>query len=268
MAEENTVIETTEPIEDSGLTKPVQETKKDDKSYHQYLVQLKELLPILSVVLVFLGYWNLDSYYSYFYIDIHNYVSVSDILVSFLPIAKLYMAGLLYIITVITLVIFTIYRFRFSIALAIIIAICVITIIINPFGLDYNIIELIKDSCQTQQYGRLILHSTIFIFMYALLLSKAEEFKNKKPILIVISFTILVFSIIWKKNYEKYQSLSTNSIVTSILIDNKTISTDDNLVYIGQTQNYIFLRKLKEEVNVIYKMSDIDKLEIEGKIIK
>jgi len=52
------------------------------------LKNLPKYLPILSIVLVFIGYCNLHFYYcSQFNIDIYQFISTGEILLSFLPIA-------------------------------------------------------------------------------------------------------------------------------------------------------------------------------------
>lgn len=45
-----------------------------------------EHITLYTIILVFLGYWNLHSYYTMFGIDIYNYVNTTEILLSFLPI--------------------------------------------------------------------------------------------------------------------------------------------------------------------------------------
>lgn len=44
-------------------------------------------IPFLSVLLVFIGYYNYYSYYSIFDIEIHNYLTTGELLLSFLPLS-------------------------------------------------------------------------------------------------------------------------------------------------------------------------------------
>jgi len=43
--------------------------------------------PLLTAVLIFLGYWNLHYYYKYFDIQIYDFINASEVIVSFFPIA-------------------------------------------------------------------------------------------------------------------------------------------------------------------------------------
>ncbi|MEZ5015924.1 MAG: hypothetical protein R2800_02655 [Flavipsychrobacter sp.] len=299
---------------DSGLTEPVQESKKEDsKSYHKYLVQLKELLPILSVILVFLGYWNLDSYYDHFDIDIYNYVTATELLLSFLPIIKYIIISVSLISVFVVIlsslikskkgkksvkptanILFTplllrrLYKIRkkrksslFTITINTYKCLLNLFVIVVPVFLTFLICDVLENEiisilfdkwtkyffvfliATTITYYSLIFNDTIFSRINLDLRDYTILFLSLNVILAVIIITSVINTLQSKRVYY-----NNNLKTTSILIDNKTITTDSNLVYIGQTQNYIFLRKLKEEVNVIYKMSDIDKLEIEGKTIK
>lgn len=49
---------------------------------------IKENIPLITAILIFLGYWNLTLYYDYFNIDIYQYISTSEIILSFLPLLK------------------------------------------------------------------------------------------------------------------------------------------------------------------------------------
>ena len=44
--------------------------------------------------------------------------------------------------------------------------------------------------------------------------------------------------------------------------NNKLIKTDNNLVYIGGTQNYLFLRERKSKSNIIFRIDKIDSCSI------
>ncbi|MEJ7677736.1 MAG: hypothetical protein WKG06_07685 [Segetibacter sp.] len=65
-----------------------------------------DYLPLASAFLIFLGYWNLSFYYERFDISIYNYISITEILTSFLPIIKQtfqYTLGFVAVITIIFL---------------------------------------------------------------------------------------------------------------------------------------------------------------------
>ncbi len=44
-----------------------------------------EYLPIITICLIYFGYNNLYGFYHEFAIDIHNYISSTEIIMSFLP---------------------------------------------------------------------------------------------------------------------------------------------------------------------------------------
>jgi hypothetical protein len=59
---------------------------KDSKKLSISIKYATKYLPLFYVILVFLGYLNMQMFYSYFGIPINSYISLNDIILSFLPI--------------------------------------------------------------------------------------------------------------------------------------------------------------------------------------
>ena len=300
------------------------ESKLEKSSHHNFLIQIKELLPVMSVMLIFLGYWNLDSYYGKFGIRIYTYITAAEILLSFLPIINIIFVTTLSLLAI-TFVVFasrlknvtakkstnndegmeialndddeitlnlkkfiikTYHFFTFSWIendknflkniLNFIVSLISLSSNVVAFGFVALGLILIYSSLYNYilppinfyKYDLTIAALAIIIalrFLYCTLFENIEITKPffKKYSLLITSVALLVtlISVQNTNNALRLIEKQTRISVTFNLGD-KTIATDDNIVYIGNTQNYLFLRKLKEKTNIIYKMSEISDLEI------
>lgn len=332
-----------------------EETENREKNidYHRYLLLVKELLPILTVVLIFIGYWRIDTYYATFRIDIYNYISVTEILLSFLPLIKSLLAFLLIILVLsfigafLRVFILTTpkkeVKRKFELEKKFEIAynnytprekaINRLKNRVSHTYLSFHPIQIIKNICGlfskklffiggkkdfgnnlfffVTRLGYVLLPLTIYSIVVYFLYSNNKLYSdirniehNKHMILdqlaIVIVFVELsiYFIIIGQirglemKYFDRYflsisalffaiiMTNAVNKIDGAIILSNhkgpkvnitvngNKIHTDSNIVYIGQTQGYIFFRKITDSSNIIYKMNDIERLEIEGKLIK
>ena len=49
--------------------------------------KLLKATPLLTAILIFIGYWNLHFYYKYLGIQIYDFINTGEVIVSFFPIA-------------------------------------------------------------------------------------------------------------------------------------------------------------------------------------
>ncbi len=293
--------------------------KKTRKINHNaFLLQVKEFLPVISVVMVFLGYWNLDSFYGKFGIEIYNYVTASEILLSFLPIINTI------VLTVISLLIIGLVLFfpefeerkqdpqisniedESDVTLNIIrfcknfykfislkwyqknnrFHINVITFIIRLIALTSNVVAFffvlagfILIFTSLYGYNLTVLGNNniasmaiaALLVILALRFLHLNFFAHVEPVNLFIekyslvgTSAILILVLISTQNVTNANEIlqKKTDVLVTFTVDEKTITTDSNLVYVGNTQNYLFLRKLKQRTNIIYKVSDIKNLEI------
>jgi hypothetical protein len=73
---------------------------------------IRDNLTILSIVLIMLGYCNLQIYYTYFHIKLIDYLSPTELLLSFLPFVNETLPVLSILLPLVALVVFDILRLR------------------------------------------------------------------------------------------------------------------------------------------------------------
>lgn len=107
--------------------------------------------------------------------------------------------------------------------------------------------------------------SPIWFVGFITMLNKNDNHLYKGKGYVETSSLIMLFiACLWITNRHKaYNILNGNSKVTvSFLYKDNPIKTDSNKVYIGKTNNYIFLRNLKENMNEIYFLNEVNKIEV------
>ena len=80
----------------------------------------------------------------------------------------------------------------------------------------------------------------------------------------IVLFTVYFVSILTVSNYYKADRIKLGypNKYVSFDYEEKSFKSDDCLVYVGMTENYLFLRELKEKRNIIFQRDKIGKIEI------
>lgn len=129
-------------------------------------------------------------------------------------------------------------------------------------------VGLIIDS-KPYPYDNFGLIVTLSLFWFMLLfdvIHRAEtrdRLKNSSMlygIFFIVCF--LYFITIWNKNEALRVLKGDPEKQVSFIYDSKTVKTDSNLVYVGKTAEYLFIRDRTTKVNRIFKVSEISNLEI------
>lgn len=313
-----------------------------ERGFFTYLSQLKEMLPILSVVLIFLGYWNLDSYYQSFNIEIYHYLTVSEIMLGFMPLIKEIISFFIVIFfmslfrAVLELGIeyplkklnkrkkvveleskvytirdqalnrlknrvlkktlsvspFQIVRNIFAIfnkklffiggkegradnifflairLICIAFAIALYAIVIYFTTLNFDILSDVETlAINKHQYVSNLLVALFFVSIWILFfINEHLEVLHSKSFLFYYVITcILIFGTYATSRVNSYEAkivlYGQSTTRLNLTTGNNIVTIDSNLAFIGQTQNYIFLRSLFDSTNHIYSMNDIEKIE-------
>lgn len=311
------------------------------KNLHRYLVNIKDLLPIITILLILIGYWDLDTYYGYFDIDIYNYVSTSEILLSFAASLKeliivLLGAGIwglvfLYIfygmyevdaereklesqlsedekkrikdekflkhfsLNPFVIIIYILglnatnftsipqlnklYKSNrriyglvsFGILALIIWRLYVIIGYFQDCTLLYqNIVQV--------QVEITVLYIIIIVVIYKVFNKALIEFTAYKDLIIsltrapihiklIVLITLSILPMIRTKNYLLAEIIHSKvKYVNTLIYKGKEVEacTTDNIIYIGQTKEYIFLKDMANDMNIIYRLNDVDKIEMKN----
>ncbi|MDN3664482.1 hypothetical protein ACFFU1_14325 [Algibacter miyuki] len=251
-----------------------------------------EAITIGYILLICLGYAEKSIFFNNFNIDIVSYLDFDEYLFIFLPItsvlilsiifASIYISGL--IGSIIVLIkpkdqtrkkknvenVLTedltinkkskkIYLFRRISAITILLILFgspLIVLIFQPYLFKPKFLWL-------KNY--LILWSILLIILFIYRTIKVQNDSDKAKIYLLYAIiTPSILSFIWYYKTTKANIILNGESKTQIsfIKEGKNVKTNDTLVFIGQTRNYLFLRNLKSNGNVVYRKDKIDEIEI------
>ncbi|RIV68716.1 hypothetical protein [Flagellimonas aequoris] len=250
---------------------------------------IKDYLPVIYIFLVCFGYFSENIYYQKFDIDILDYLSVQELIFIFIPSGAALTIGLLiYFIMIMPQIMlgFEFGPFKFinyvvkfrehlnsknkKILLFIyelIETIVAIVVILGPIA-GFFYLAFVNDfktgiAKNSFVYYLLLIWVPLFVVKSLIEISKNTNKINKS--------LLLVFSIIMiMELLDSYQKLDkANNVLegygkyavyVELKKEHDPIVTDENLIFIGQTKDYIFFRRLKDSVNCIYNKNDINEI--------
>jgi hypothetical protein len=249
--------------------------EKDKKNIEFYL----KLLPVCIVLLIILGYSYLSGYYGLYNLDIIHYLDTTEILTSFLPLVKLIFIPLLIAYLVLRYLHksfnepdsaskkeiktdtqkkwLKIFKNVGMFLLILIIGLSIMLIFFFFVG-----------TYVATNYG------VIFFWIMATAVSYMTMVFNKmSPIMNTITHLILGWLIYFGAHayfMDKHRAIKEGDRISeaTFVYQNDTISTTENIRYIGQTNNYIFLHEFKTNTNFIYEFDKISNMQIRTDPVK
>lgn len=90
---------------------------------------------------------------------------------------------------------------------------------------------------------------------------KKTEHVRAAMFLIILLIFIGTITIINRSKYN-FKIEGKENTYLEFVYENETIKTKDNLVFVGQTENYLFVKDVKKQVNYIYNKEKIDLIKI------
>ncbi len=246
--------------------------------------------------LVFIGFYNYYIYYSYFDIKISNFLSLSEMLLSFLPLTfpiLLFLLSLAFMYyyfgglfrnrnenlnsdsnnnklfeikkDIISLKQLFIKKKSFRTYILFIVRFYrIIRDIISLAMIYIYPIYLIINLTFYRQFSLNFFSIETLLFLTFLWLSLSLLYLRITKREVILSIVFLTFSLITIYNRERAQKILVG--VTEVDMEfeyNEYLKkTNSSIVFIGMTENYIFLRDLKSNENLIYKRSDIKLLKM------
>jgi len=242
--------------------------------------RISENLPLLSIILIYFGYCNLYIYFKSFKIEIYNYISNSEILLSFLPTIVIISTaiGTIFISFIIGFKqgeVDKLNRINYSEdsqkvkskpksfilfiknPIFLCLFIYLLFLIMGGFFtyfLDYKDYEL--------KIFYLLTSFTVPVFYYFILKRYEFEFLNKFSY--IISASIIIFIGTQIGNYRQREAEQIKNGISCVQLsfnyNNQKIETNTNLILIGETQSNLFLFNRTDKSTIIYKREKIDSL--------
>ncbi|WP_347840196.1 hypothetical protein [uncultured Draconibacterium sp.] len=263
-----------------------------------------QYLTFCYFLLIIFGYLNMYIYYTFFEVEIYNYINITELALSFTSI----LLSLLIVATprlinillsifdeeeeknkrnpVVTLYkLLTVRRFRkkFSLWTKIKVLLSIVgayRLLMLYIALD-NLIPIIraynKNDSALLDVGLSSIFITLLFLYYAIspifykLFDKISTifYEEKNDTFSFITMHIMLFLIfIFSFNAIKQKKVKIGYPLyeATIILEDKQIKTKGDIAFVGQTQNFIFLRNLKTEENIILKNTEI--IEIHKKKVR
>lgn len=113
--------------------------------------------------------------------------------------------------------------------------------------------------------GLMIILAFFWSFLFLEVVDRAKRYNNIISTYYIKIFTLCALSlglvvIYNKENANKILNGKPQLEIELITVNNDTIISNPNLVYIGKTSNYLFLRNLEDKENIIHRMENIYEL--------
>ncbi|MBP0903770.1 hypothetical protein ACFSKN_04210 [Mariniflexile gromovii] len=260
--------------------------KKEDST----LKTLKDYLPLIYVLLVCFGYFNKSLYYDKFGIDILHHLNIPELILMFIPVGSALVTAFLFLIIIIApMVVFgpsnedlelEAKKDRFNIYLKLdkiknsktkkiskklywVIAIITSTYLNFVPILLFFYFAVFKNFENTLYISKIavilmIIWAFIFVLKFRFQNSKSK-FNPRIQIFVYFIMTIIGFIVYSDINLNKADSIlnGKSEYYVKFEINNQLIETNSKLLFIGQTNNYVFLRKIDSRENHIYNKKDI-----------
>lgn len=241
-----------------------------------------EYLPILTIIFIYFAYCNLHYYYSEFHIEIYNYVSNTEILVSFLPTIVVFTSFFSFVFIqflidekpakafiadsnqIQTDTLNKFWKFVLSPA----------TLIILAWILNSGIMFLLIDVFSYKEYElknyNLLMGILLPCFVYFVYSKRKINYDIDKIFLPKYSFILLILMIFYlgsqigrfRKSEADELKDTKNHHQMVLYFKNAKVATNNNLIFVGQTQSTIFLYNKKDASTHLYSKTNIDSAQI------
>jgi len=254
---------------------------------------LKEYIPIIYIILVCFGYFNKSLYFDKFGVDILYYLTVQELAFSFIPVGSAIVVALLFMIIILApMVVFgsdeyidsEIEKDRFNpyqginkikhatfkkiskhtywiISVATSLYLNLTPILLFAY---FAIFRKIGGSLPNSEI--IVLLMIVWGIIFLLKFKFHQNSKNKKNprvilfvyfILMIVAF--IVYSDINLKRAERIRNGDADYSI-HLINDKKEIKTTKELIFFGQTNDFIFLRNINTNENRILKKGDFNEL--------
>lgn len=268
--------------------------------------KIVEYIPVISALLLFVGFINYTTFYRFFDIEIIHYLTSGELILSFLPLAipillLILMISLMLIIHIIPLPgdskrpgpsdervsIWTIFlatetyetikrqlkskrTFRNVIRLLLLSLIFMLGITIIAFFAftPFLLFPLAIDSQLFPEWDKgfiTVLSALWFLLLFDMIMVAEKKGKIQHAGWINLFFLVIGFVFfITLSNKMKATDILCGQPHYSVKFEfqGKLVQTDSNIVYIGRTTDYLFLRNLGQKSNSAYQCGEIKYIEI------
>lgn len=242
--------------------------------------QVIELLPIITGYLIGISYFNLQGYYDPVNINIYNYVSAPELILSFIPylfeLGRPFYTQILFTITAVQ---FLTYRNQLrkiqrknvavgdnnilhsGLKLAGLIIIAAALVISSYF--EYFVYQKTASEITKLKYANLISSSTVLLMMYIIVTNDLPKdyVERKKDILVAALFVYVAFCV---NNYSKLKGFETilkrNSSYISFISDGVLIETDSVNIFYGETNNYLFIYNVRDSIVRTFQRENVNNI--------
>lgn len=263
-----------------------------EKDKEPSLQTLKSYLPLIYIFLVCFGYFNKSMfYYDIFDLDILYYMGIQELVLMFIPLGSILIAIIIFLLAIVfPMAIFIpesgndksentenkeysgkkksikVLDYAFET-----ISYAVIAYLIFLFPLFILAYSLFREGTKNffdsgSAFILMFLWGILFLVKLVLMPEKdKKKIHHTRAIWSVVA--IMAFILYSYSNYLKANRIlkGETDFNVKFTINNKQIQTTDELLFFGQTTDYIFIRNICTNENLIYNKNDIEELIMEKK---
>ena len=260
------------------------------KKKESTLKTIKEYLPLIYIFLVCFGYFNKSLYYDKFGIDILYYLTIPELVLMFIPVGSMLVAALLFIIILIApMIVFgqnnddyeaeikkdrnNIYKkldkisnvkfrkiskkFYWIIAITTSIYLNFVPMLLFAYFAICRYFENITYNTKIPVV-LMIFWGIIFALKFRFQSSKSK-FNPRLNLFVYFIIMLICFIVYSDINLNKAEEIlnGESDHYVKFIVDKKIVETNNNLLFIGQTNDYVFFRKIDSQENYIYNKKEI-----------
>jgi hypothetical protein len=232
-------------------------------SVYPLIKKVTETLPLLSAIVIYYSFVNLFAYYSVFKINIGSFISLSDVLITFLPTTILFLiistvfVGLIPLIKEIASASVSFQRFTLSIQ-------SVIAKRINLFliiGLAVLCAWLFRiNKVVASPIEATSLVATGVIYCYSIItIAWGRTWLSKNRLFVLVFYLLLipVLILVYQRTRAKYIQKYGKGLVLEFTFEDKPLRISGTRLYIGQTSSHLFVYSLSDSTTEIYEKDKI-----------
>lgn len=240
-------------------------------------VNILKFIPLITGILISLGYLDMHLYYREFGISIASYLTTGELLLAFLdsslvPVVLLiilmlwfglYMAERIDIFNKYSDKVFSLLVNRRPVLVGFIIIVLSYAVLILVVMIWLSSIMFSSDLSLETRFFRLVLLVFSFVLLYIpLLLLSTKRLKN----FIGIAVGIIVFITMLLPFYYELKAgtiaVGVQNTEVTIHFPERNVNSNFPLVFLGKTKEYIFLKNIISSKNIIYPMKGVTRLDI------
>lgn len=233
------------------------ETEIQEKKIKIDFNEIKEIVPILTIGIVLLGFFNVYHYYSLFGIVITPYLETTEIIFSFssLFISLIFIFSLLLVVLLFIIIGLEVRWIKpeGNTSIRMLVTLAIILLPIYAFIYFFGSLMVVENPLDA-----VVIH--LILLIAVLTIGKVARYK------IVIIFFVYSICFLAYRNIVDFKKITNelqHSYHVNLKLEDVNLSTSKDFFYIGSTRRYVFFWDSFSKKAMVYPLSDIKWLSVQ-----